>query len=78
MVELLEATIAVFGICHLLVYQDGPAKILFKIRNKIKPFRCMPCSVVWVAIPLSIWTGIGLLGYLFVIGGVILLDRFEL
>lgn len=67
--------IGTYGLCHLLVYEDGAYDTLLKIRRVIKPFRCMPCSVAWVAIPVSIYFGIGLLGYIAIIGGVIFMDK---
>ena len=63
-----------FGITYIFVYEDGPFNILLKIRRLITPLRCVPCAVVWLAIPLVVYAGIGFVGYIAVIGGVILLD----
>lgn len=69
------ATFAVYGIAHLVVYEDGPADLFLKLRRMGSLFRCVPCFTVWIAIPFLFLTDIGILGYLATIGGVIVIDR---
>lgn len=69
------AIIGAYGICHLLVHEDGPYNLLTKLRKYVKPFRCVPCSVVYIAIPIALYANIGILGYLAIVGGVIFIDR---
>lgn len=74
MIEIITAIIATYGTAALIVSYDGPYDLLFKLRSKVKPFRCVVCTSVWLAIPVSLFSGLTFIEYLAVIGGVILLD----
>ena len=74
MIELIIATLGTYGPSTLLAEYDGPLDILSKLRKRGLP-DCAVCLAVWIAIPVSYFAGIGILGYLAVIGGVILLER---
>lgn len=70
--------LATLGISVIITQYDGPCGIFQKLRSKIpkSPITCTVCLSVWVAIPLSIITEIGLVGYLAVIGFIIIEERF--
>lgn len=74
------AILATFGISSLLTEYSGFYNIFHKLRYKARGelksmLECMICTAVWLAIPVSIVLGVGFMGYLAVIGGVILLER---
>jgi len=77
MTEILVATIATFGVSALISTYDGSFGVLRRLRSRVKVFECTVCTAVWIAVPIANFTGIGPIGYLFIIGGVILLERFS-
>lgn len=70
--------LATLGISSLISQYNGAFDVFQKLRNKFprSPLTCTVCLSVWVAIPLSIFTGIGFIGYLAVIGLIIIEERF--
>lgn len=82
MEQLLQATmiiqvaIATYGLAVLISDYDGPFDILYSLRGRYyRLFSCHVCLSFWIAIPISIMTEIGLIGYLTALGLVILLER---
>lgn len=75
MIEIILATLATFGISALISNYDGLFGVFEWIRSKGTVFSCTVCLSVWIAIPIAYFSGIGLLGFLAVIGGVILIER---
>jgi hypothetical protein len=58
-------TLAVFRLTHLLVAEDGPARILDRFRRRAGGWglgglvECFYCSSLWVAAPFAWWIGEG-------------------
>ena len=57
------AVLATWRVTHLLANEDGPANVIFRIRQRLgnglfgKLADCFYCLSVWVAIPLAIFAG---------------------
>ncbi len=55
--------LAVWRITHLLSSEDGPWRLVFRFRQKLRGtawaelFNCFYCLSVWVAAPFAYWTG---------------------
>lgn len=75
MYSILLATMAAFGVSALITNYDGPFNLFIKLRSKLPVFVCCVCLSVWVAIPIALYMNLGLIGYLAMIGAVILLER---
>lgn len=75
MADVLITALATFGIAALVANYDGPYGIIARLRSKLTVAQCTVCLGVWVAIPLALFTDIGVLGYAAVIGIIILLER---
>lgn len=77
MIELIIASLATFGLATLIADYDGPAGILLKLRkaDKTKLTHCNICLGVWLAIPISLLAGIGLVEYIAIIGIEIIIER---
>lgn len=75
MFEIIISSIATFGISALISNYDGPGEILFKLRKKVPLTRCTICLGVWAGIPIAYFMGVGIIGYLAIIGLVILVER---
>lgn len=75
MFEMVIATLATFGISAIISNYDGPFNILTCLRAKVSAARCCVCMAVWLAIPIAVSLNIGLIGYLAILGSVILLER---
>ncbi len=74
MIEIIIGILGTYGLAALLAEYPGPFGILSKLRKVGMP-DCSVCLAVWIAIPIAYFAGIGTLGYLAVIGSVILLER---
>lgn len=72
---ILYASVATYGLAILVSEYDGLGEVLLKLRRRIPLLRCAVCSAVWLAIPINLLSGTGMLGYLASIGGMIVLDR---
>lgn len=75
--NLLIAALATFGLAALISQYDGPDKMFARLRkrDKSKLTHCPVCLSVWLAIPISILAGIGLVEYIAIIGIVIIIER---
>lgn len=67
-------SVVCWRISYLLVEEDGPYRIFWKLRYKLKdnpvsPLGCFYCTSLWVAIPLAFFTSNILLN-IFVISAV--------
>lgn len=74
--NLLIALLATYGVTRLLVGYDAPFNLFLKLRKTRllkKVLDCSVCASVWVAIPISYGMGIGVWGYLAVIGAFVLI-----
>jgi|SRR5271168_4235214 hypothetical protein len=55
--------LAVWRITHLLSHENGPAKVLTRLRNSAvdgfskRLFGCFYCLSLWIAAPLALWLG---------------------
>lgn len=55
--------LGVWRVTHLLHAEDGPGRILAKVRERMRPtwvgraVECFYCLSVWVAIPFAAWQG---------------------
>jgi hypothetical protein len=77
MIETVTAIIASFGVSALVSSYDGIFGVFAKLRSHIKALNCTVCTSVYVAVPIAYFSDIGVIGYLCVIGGVILLERWS-
>jgi hypothetical protein len=65
--KLVLATLATWRLTHLLVHEDGPAQLVLRLRLALghslwgQMFDCFYCLSLWVAAPLSLWFGGGLM-----------------
>lgn len=76
MTEIIIMTIATFGISALISNYDAPFGLFRNLREvKWLPFHCTVCTACWMAMPITALSGIGIIGYLAVIGGVIIIER---
>lgn len=75
MVGVIIATLALYGVCSLLTEYSGPFDTFSRLREQFRIFRCVACLAVWLGIPIAYLSGIGFLGYLAIIGGVLIMDR---
>lgn len=75
MFDLILAVLATFGTSALITNYGGPIGIFIKLRSKTNVLQCTVCLSVWVAIPISIVSGISLIEYFATLGCVILLER---
>ena len=76
MIELIFAALATYGISALLVEKDGFMDVFLKLREiKWLPFSCITCTAVWVGVPITLLSGIGLLGYFATLGIIVLIER---
>ena len=66
--------LAVYAVSTLLAEYNGFRDIFMKLRKKGLP-DCAVCLSVWTAIPAALLTGLSVVEYLAVVGGVILLVR---
>ena len=73
MSEIIIAALGVYGVSIILAEYPGPFNILEKLRR----YRvlCVICLSVWVAIPVAYLAGVDVLGYLAIIGILILIER---
>lgn len=59
------ATLGVWRVAHLCVAEDGPWRVIAKLRNLLAPvstlFDCFYCVSLWVAIPFAWVVGTNLL-----------------
>lgn len=76
MIELVIGVFATYGISKLITSYDGLWGVFLRLRDKFTtPFNCTVCTAVWVAVPIALFAGVGILGYLAIIGAVILIER---
>ena len=77
MIELLILALATYGVSKLLVEYDGFGDIFYKLRAKswLSMLNCVVCTSVYIAVPIAIFSGVGVLGYLAILGIVILIER---
>lgn len=70
------AVLATYGTSKIISEYDGPYSIFTKIRNKypLSPFLCVVCTSVYLAVPISVVSGLSIIGYLAVIGSIILIE----
>jgi hypothetical protein len=83
--KLVLAVLATWRVAHLLSSEDGPADLLFRLREKLgstivgQLMDCFYCLSLWVAVPLSFMfthqLADGLLTWLALSGGACLLER---
>lgn len=73
--EIIICTAALYGFSTIVSEYDGPFSLLAKIRSKAALARCCVCVAVWAGIPIAYFAGLGVVGYLAIVGGVIALDR---
>lgn len=74
MIELIIAAIATYGVSALIAEYGGPFDIFLRLRQKLRVLECTVCLSVWLAIPISIFSGLDIIGYLAVIGAVIIIE----
>lgn len=59
------STLSIWRLTHLLSKEDGPADIIFFLREKAGAgffgslLDCFYCLSVWIALPFAIWLGPG-------------------
>lgn len=79
LITLLTALLATYGVAKLISNYDGLFNVFLWLRNRDsvigKLFSCTVCLAVWVAIPVAYFAGFGVMGYLAIIGSVILIER---
>jgi len=75
MAEFVYAVLATFGVSALISNYDGPQGVLVLLRAHVAAARCCVCLSVWLGIPIALLTGVGVVGYLAIVGTVILLER---
>lgn len=75
LIEIIIISVALYGVTTLVAEYEGVFGVFAKLRSAITFLQCVPCSAVWIGIPLAFVSGIGLIGYLASIGFVLLLDR---
>jgi hypothetical protein len=57
------ASLAVWRISFLLVREDGPGKVLMRLRKRVEKcflgelLKCVKCTGVWVSLPFAIYVG---------------------
>ena len=60
LLNLLLASLAVFRICHLIAWEDGPGDVIVKIRKKAgnrwtgKLMDCPFCLSIWISFPVAL------------------------
>lgn len=65
--KLVLATLVTWRLTHLLVREDGPAQLVVRLRLALghglwgQMFDCFYCLSLWVAAPMSLWFGGGVL-----------------
>jgi hypothetical protein len=84
-VSLLLAVLAVWRVTHLLAVEEGPWRLLERLRQRLagtvvgKALTCFDCLSLWVSAPFSLLLGGSWLEWLLLwlgfSGGAILLDR---
>src|SRR5215469_16497577 len=53
---------ATWRISHLLVHEDGPARVLARLRRRVGTMLdCFGCVSLWIAIPLALYAAPGTL-----------------
>jgi len=75
MAEFIFAALATFGVSALISNYDGPMGVFVRLRSHVAATRCCVCLSVWLGIPIALLTGVGVVGYLAIIGTVILIER---
>lgn len=78
--EIVIAALATYGLSSLVAYQDGLYDVFLKLRQKYpnSAFVCPVCLSLWVAVPFSILTWLGLTWLLLpiaIVGVVIILEK---
>lgn len=69
------AILATYGLSTLLAEFEGYKDVFVWLRTRIEPLRCAVCASCWIAMPIVLFAGLGLLEYFAIIGSVIILDR---
>lgn len=71
--------LANFALTLILVEQDGPYGVIYKLRQKLKALKCMTCTSVWVGALLALTDASNILEWLILTfalsGATIILDR---
>lgn len=83
--EIVLAVLAVWRVTHLLAEEDGPGRILARLRARLGPglwgqlASCFYCLSLWIAAPVALLAASGWRGrvelWLAASGGAILLER---
>jgi O-antigen ligase len=83
--QFVMASLAVWRLTHLLNAEDGPWRMLARLRKVVGVgfwgdlMDCFYCLSLWIAVPFAVWLGGGwtqwLLSWLAISGAAILLER---
>lgn len=74
MIEIIIAATATYGVSALVSEYSGPFDIFFRLRQRLRVLECTVCLSVWLAIPISIFSGLDIMGYFAVIGVIIIIE----
>ncbi len=75
MFEIVLTAVATFGVSATLTGYDGPFELFSKFRALIPLFQCTVCLSVWIAMPIAIIVGVGIIEYLAALGLIVLAER---
>lgn len=73
---LILSAISVYGLCRIITCYDGPFGVFAKLRKMFpnSPLTCTVCLSVWASVPFAFAFDLGFLGYLSVVGIVVLIE----
>lgn len=73
MAEIILAILSAYGLSTLVSDYDGPFNVLTSLRGRFSALYCTVCASFWLSVPVSLLFGVGVVEWLAVVGGSILL-----